>query len=377
MRFSRTRLHQISLPIILLMVHVLQNSHADDGHRKPDSSTSQFNEATTVAYMPTAPSKLFDGELTSTQKTDEIAGQYTLPPIDFSTQTTPSESVETVSSADNCGESIEIEITDDEDEEKKPPLNFYEILQESYGTYRSDRSNVTWIPGNGENFGLVEWNSTPYLERGETSGFTGAMNITWLSGPQSTPLPARVYDISAGFQNRGQLTNLFSYDVATSIGIFSDFEGSAREGVRFPGHAVGMFHLNRSTDLVFGADFLDRDDISVLPVFGLSIRDDRFPRVRMDLIFPRPRIDFNLNESKRIYLAGQLGGGTWDVDDGIDLVATWRDYRITMGFENADDDGETSSVELGYVFGRRMELRGQTGHTAFEDAFIIRWVTRK
>lgn len=377
MRLSRTRRHQISLPILLMMVHVLQHSHADDGHRKPDSAESQFNETVTVAYMPTAPSKLFDGELTSTQKTDEIAGQYTLPPIDLSTQITPSESVETVSSAENCGESIEIEITDDEDEEKKPPLNFYEILRESYGTYRSDRSNVTWIPGNGQNFGLVEWNSTPYLERGETSGFTGAMNITWLSGPQSTPLPARVYDISAGFQNRGQLTNLFSYDVATSIGIFSDFEGSAREGVRFPGHAVGMFHLNRSTDLVFGADFLDRDDISVLPVFGLSIRDGRFPRVRMDLIFPRPRIDFNLSHSKRIYLAGQLGGGTWDVDDGIDLVATWRDYRVTMGFENADDDGETSSVELGYVFGRRMELRGQTGHTAFEDAFIVRWVTRK
>jgi hypothetical protein len=55
-----------------------------------------------------------------------------------------------------------------------------------------------------------------------------------------------------------------------------------------------------------------------------------------------------------MYLSGTLGGDTWDMGDRVGLVTTYRDYRLMLGFENADDDGETSSIEFGYVFGRQM-----------------------
>lgn len=78
-----------------------------------------------------------------------------------------------------------------------------------------------------------------------------------------------------------------------------------------------------------------------------------------------------------MYPSGQLGGGTWDVDDGIDLVATYRDYRLVVGFDSADNDGSTSSIEFGYIFGRQLEVRSQPGDANFNDAFMIRWVSRK
>jgi len=71
-----------------------------------------------------------------------------------------------------------------------------------------------------------------------------------------------------------------------------------------------------------------------------------------------------------------MGGDTWDVGDQIDLVTTYRDYRVVLGFENAGTDAETSAIEFGYVFGRQLEIRGQPGQTSFDDAFIIRLVTR-
>lgn len=321
--------------------------------------------------MTTAPEAVFDtSTINQISSVDEsVAGIATLenppdiPPGADGNTTVPF-------SEEGCGAEI---CVDAEDSTK--PTNFFRMSQQPYAAYRSKQSHTSWIPGSGQDFGLFEWHSDPYLERGETSGFTGAMNMTWLSGPQSSPLPPRVYELSTGFQTRQHWSPLFSYDLSARIGIFSDFEGSARDGVRFPSHAVGIFHLNHSTDLIFGADLLDRDDISVLPVFGFSLRTDYCPRLRLDLVFPRPRIDFNFSESKRVYLSGMLGGDTWDVGDQIDLVATYSDYRVMLGFENADD-GETSSIEFGYVFGRQLEVRGQPGQTSFGDAFVIRWVTR-
>lgn len=355
------------------------HAFADKGDGKPLSEVTI--PVSTESYEATEPEQIFTAtELDVNPPVEsDNAAIYILPPIDITTEPQPANASSDDLTVDSAHKESGITISinpDDDDDEEKTPLNFLQLLSDPYVSYRSKQSNISWLPGSGQDFGFVEWDTEAYLDRGESSGFTGAMNMTWLSGPRSTALPARVYEISAGFQTRKQWSPGFSYDLATSIGIFSDFEGSAREGVRFPSHAVGMFHVNNSTDIVFGADFFDRDDISVLPVFGLSFRSPQHSRLRFDLIFPRPRIEYSFSNSKRMFVTGSMGGGTWDVDDGIDHIATYRDYRVMLGFEKADDDGETSAIEFGYVFGRQMELRGQSGQTDFDDAFMIRWVTR-
>ncbi len=68
-----------------------------------------------------------------------------------------------------------------------------------------------------------------------------------------------MFDFSIGYQHRDRL-GVFSYDVAASVMASSDFEGSSREGIRFPGHAVGFLSVGPRTELVFGVDYLDRGD---------------------------------------------------------------------------------------------------------------------
>jgi len=279
-------------------------------------------------------------------------------------------------SSGSVDESIHNFIVPDDDGTR---LRFSRLMQEPYSVYRTEQSILSWLPGGGEHFGWLDWQSDPYLRRGNQHGFTGAINVHWLSGPISSPLPPRLYDFMLGYQVRSRISDQFSYDLFTSVGAYSDFEGSARKGIRFPSHAVGMFHINHSTDFVFGVDYLDRDDVEVLPVIGVSLRDVYVRGLRMDLVFPRPRIDYMLSEKNRMYLAGVMSGGTWQVEfpDSSSPVMTYRDFRLLLGIESTDKDGSLSAWELGYVFSRRLEFRNQPDDTHFDDAFVIQWVSRR
>ncbi|MCA9012442.1 MAG: hypothetical protein KDB01_21980 [Planctomycetaceae bacterium] len=280
------------------------------------------------------------------------------------------------STAAGCAEETIHHFNDPEIDEKR--LKYSRLMHEPYTVYRSEQSVLAWLPAHGEDFGWLDWQTDPYLRRGDNHGLTGAINIHWLAGPISSPLPPRLYDFTLGYQSRKKLSDQFSYDVSTSLGAYSDFEASARKGIRFPSHAVGMVHVNRSTDFIFGADYLDRDDIRVLPVVGLSLRDVFLHGLRMDLVFPRPRIDYMLSETNRIYLAGQMNGGTWQVrfPDRSNPAMTYRDLRLLLGFESTSKGGGLSAWEFGYVFDRRLEFRDQPGLSGFEDAFVIQWVSR-
>ncbi len=263
------------------------------------------------------------------------------------------------------------------------PAEFYdfdilELLRAPYTTYRREEDSVVYLPGDGDQFGWLSFESSNYLKSSEKYGPTTNINIHLLSGPNSVPLPPRLYDFELGFQSRRCLSDFFSYDCSATVGVYSDFEDSARDGVRFPAHAVGMFHPSHRVDWVFGADYLGRDDIKVLPVFGLCWRDPDRPSMRYEMIFPRPRVDLALSKRTRLYTAGLLGGGTWDIEfpnEGNEMM-TYRDYRMVLGIEQADAKGNLSAWELGWVFGRSLEFRSRTNERDFDDAFVIRFVSQ-
>ncbi len=260
---------------------------------------------------------------------------------------------------------------------KLPRLSYFS--QEPYLNYRSAEQSLSYLPVDVDQFGWLSFGSSPYVERGTKSGITTAFNMHLLSGPSVVPLPPRLYDFSLGYQKRGRIQDFMSYDLASSIGVFSDFKDSARDGVRFPGHAVGMLYFKPELDVVFGVDYLSRDDIKMLPVAGISWRPQTMPDLRFDLIFPRPRIDYSIDNQSKFYLAGRLGGGTWDIEfpNNDNDVMTYRDLQLLLGFERKKSDGNLSSLEIGYVFDRRLEFRTLTQTTEFDNAFVLRFVTRK
>ena len=187
-------------------------------------------------------------------------------------------------------------------------------------------------------------------------------------------MPPRAYDFSIGYQVRQRLGPL-AFDLALAVQASSDFNGNARKGIQYPGHGVGFFTIRPELDLIFGVDYLDRADIKLLPVAGLIWKPN--PDMRFEFVFPRPRAVFQLTDTYRLYLSGELGGGTWAIEQvalGNDL-ATYRDLRVCIGLESVEKDGRQSAIEVGYLFDRRLEYTSGIGSMDLDDAVMFRLVT--
>ena len=248
-----------------------------------------------------------------------------------------------------------------------------------YRVYRSSETTTGYMPGDGEQFGWLDFTSMPYLASTQSSGFTTAMGLHLLSGPNSVPLPPRLWDFVLGYQSRNTFGEKLSYDLATSIGVYSDFEDSAREGVRPLGHAVGSLHSRETLDWILGVDYVNRDDFKILPVMGFSWHHPLGERWRFDLVYPRPRIQYAWSETSRVYMSGSLGGGTWDIEmpQEIDDVMTYRDYRLLFGHEQLTPGGNIAATEIGLVFNRQLQMRHSLQQVEFDDAFVFRMVARR
>lgn len=347
---------------------------------------------TSAVYRPTAPNVLFHdsagrvvSETTDVEGILQTEGQIqNLPPAPADpeqavaggtiSQTPP---VVETPAAGSVSEGTPERLRDRLEGRLEPDLR-WESMQ-PYSVYRSGESGWGWLPGSGDDFGWLSMQSDTYLPRHAKSGFDLSFSLHWLNGPNTLPLPPRLYDLALGYQRRGDLTTSFGYDIATSVGMFTDFESSVRDGIRFPSHAVGILHANLQTDLVLGVDLPDRDDVTALPVVGVSVRDALIEGLRMDLVFPRPRVEYAVSPDLRLYLAGRLGGGTWDVEfpDSSDQVMTYRDYRLAAGIETPDRNGEISAIELCWITGRRLELRDSPERLQMDDALMLQFVVRR
>jgi hypothetical protein len=239
--------------------------------------------------------------------------------------------------------------------------------------YNLRQSSTSWLVGNGNDFGMFSLESFPTLPQNQTWGIGTGIGFHFLGGPIQTDMPPRLFDFQVGWQQRKWLSESFGYDVSAVVGAFSDFEGSAREGVRYPSHAVGYYRWSQAADIVLGLDYLDRDDYHMLPVAGLILRP--WEELRLDIVFPRPRAELRISPTQSIYLAGELGGGTWAVERTTDAddVATYRDLRMLFGINTFRAKGNLSSFELGWVFARDLSYRSGLGNMDFHDTLLVRW----
>ncbi|TVS20001.1 MAG: hypothetical protein EA424_06245 [Planctomycetaceae bacterium] len=241
-----------------------------------------------------------------------------------------------------------------------------------------------WLIGKGDELGILS------LQLGSSgTGQCGSLAKTmdlgiaihFISGPVQTDLPPRVYDFTLGIPFRGLVGDSWRYDLLFRMGWYSDFKGSAREGIRFPSHLV---LYNRATDWwewVLGVDVLDRDDILLLPVFGALWTPSE--KWRFEAVFPRPLIGRRFAEGRWVYFTAQMGGGTWDIkrDGGAEDVFTYRDLQVLLGVQGPSLGGllglsSKNFLEIGYVFERHLEYRSGSPVYKPPDMVLLRTVAR-
>lgn len=253
-------------------------------------------------------------------------------------------------------------------------INFCDEPPPSYSFgYNRVRGATTWLPGDEDRVGWFSYESLGGAKIGDSPSLVTGFGIHLLDGPAQTDMPPRLYDFSIGAADRRLIEPNIGYDMMFRVGAFSDFEGSARDGIRYPSHAVTFLRLNPANEFVLGVDYLDRDDIHLLPVVG-SIWSPR-DWLRVEAVFPRPRVAARINSTSTwIYLGGELGGGTWAIER-VNLTndnATYRDLRLVLGWETLCADTMSSAFEIGYVFDRRLSYSSGVGDYAPPDGFMLR-----
>lgn len=236
--------------------------------------------------------------------------------------------------------------------------------------YHAESTDTTWLAA-GDEFGMFSLQSYPSLSLGQNSAVKIGTGFHFLNGPAQPEMPPRLFDLQLAFLHRGIQSDRWMIDYRFSVGVFSDFEGSARKGVRFPGHVVSYYDVAPDVATVFGVEVFDRDDVSLLPVVGVVLRPTE--NIVAELIFPRPRVQVRYSETRAFYVAGELGGDTWAIErtPGIDDVATYSDLRVTLGFLELDDPSD-SAFEIGYAFDRQLDYRGTAGRS-LDGALILRF----
>ncbi|MGF1580712.1 MAG: hypothetical protein ACFCD0_15225 [Gemmataceae bacterium] len=241
-----------------------------------------------------------------------------------------------------------------------------------------------WLPGDGDDFGMTDFRFTgsvflPVPALKSALVITPSFTVDYLNGPVSRDLPPRLYLASASFFWMSKPTKNLQIRFGVSPTIASDFEAS-NNAFRLPIFAVVTYQWNPEWQFLLGVTYLDRNDVNVLPIAGAiwTPTED----VRVELTIPRPRLakriwlpwDAGLEAENWVYLAGELGGGTWAIrrTSGVDDEVTLRDFRILLGWERKMPDGINFRLEGGYVFGRRIEYESDTEDLSPSDAIFLR-----
>ena len=183
-----------------------------------------------------------------------------------------------------------------------------------------------------------------------------------IDAPASVDLPNSVYETGLSFFYRKQITERFTLLSTVAPSVRSDFK-TDDDGIRIFG--LGLIVWDWVPDVLqfsFGAVYLDRDDIPLLPAIGIDWSPT--PDWKLELRFPRPRLLRRLAKNGPIsetwaFAAFSLGGNTFAVRraNGIDDELTLRDFRAVLGVEQIREGGRGYFVEAGLAFGRSMEYQ--------------------
>ena len=197
---------------------------------------------------------------------------------------------------------------------------------------------------------------------------TAGFSFTDLHAPVGFDLPSTLYDVSLGISGMRKLNDRWMLRWMLSSAIATDWENTSSDAWQFRGGVFGIWQCSDTWQITLGALATGRNDLPALPAAGAIWKPSE--RVRVDLMMPRPRINFMLADLGRrqhwVYAGGGLDGGTWAYQraSGVDEMLTYREWRLVLGWESKPPGrfggppapGLKVGTEIGYVIGRTFEF---------------------
>ena len=197
-------------------------------------------------------------------------------------------------------------------------------------------------------------------------------------GPSMFPagsLPSRVYSAYLDFYWVPRITDRLSAELDFRAGVYSDFRSASSEAFRAQSDGAFIFQTSPTLALKGGVAYINRVDIDLLPIAGVIWTPN--PYTVFDITFPNPKLSHFAwrwgNTDVWWYLAGEYGGGSWEIDTAIPGPRVdINDIRLIGGLEwTGGWVGAKGFLELGYVFDREIVIQGG-GRVGLDDTIMVR-----
>jgi len=218
----------------------------------------------------------------------------------------------------------------------------------------------------------------------EQHEFKAGASMTVLNGEEYTPqldvggaFQANVWDFDNSniddldlYKVKVPVTGTFDAYEKTKVsvslipGIHSDFKKVTSDDFRLEGSAVGHYAASETLQYRLGLAYAeDLGDPQVFPVGGVIWQANE--ELRLDLVFPAPRITYALTSDLRFYLAGEMAGGEWNVGDtDQDIDVRQEGFRVGVG-------AEYQVVDNGWLFASVGQEGNRTVSVAVNDDTVV------
>lgn len=269
-------------------------------------------------------------------------------------------------------------------EEGWQPDWFVDSIEENSFLWRDSGDNLGIVPDGNNGFGLTTLSFESVWKNSNAGGFWVVPRFTWTfaSGPDEPNVRAQLYDLRLEMNLAHPLNDTWTVHLHAAPAFVGDWNNKSSDAFRLIGGGMLAGHLNPQWTVLGGVTALSRFDMPILPVGGVRWHPNS--RVEVDAVYPNPRLSWcydqnaEKHETHWLYLGGQLTGNQWAVDlahDQHDKLG-YRDYRVVIGWESREANGENSFFELGYVMQRRLKFDRFGPDRTPNETLVFRWGSR-
>lgn len=194
-------------------------------------------------------------------------------------------------------------------------------------------------------------------------------------------LPAQAYSAFLDFGWSTDPSKPIGGDIGFRPGVFTDFETYNKYSWRFMGQGMFRIQATPTVNVRGGVVYIDRNDIKLLPAFGVLWTPNA--QTRFDIFFPRPMLSQYLttagNHDLWWYIGAEYGGGAWTVEESagdtnrIDI----NDIRVSLGLEFGQSAAlqqgrRTGFFEVAWVTAREVYYVYGAHQGDLKDSFMLR-----